>query len=152
MTDQRVFKDTRFMTAGEKVQVIRAWERFIKGGFGYKSFTQALYHHLTLHCSFIAHFDRAGFYSTYFEDPEATIRFLHQFDLDHGHRSVEYGYAGWLTQEEYSDINGAMCSAFEPLRPGLYAMLQKKAREKDAARARQLLEKMGMGELAMQVR
>lgn len=66
------FKDTKFMTAKEKQTVIRAWERFLKNGCKPNDFTKALYHHLINHCSFIAHYDLGGFYSTYFSEPEDT--------------------------------------------------------------------------------
>jgi len=152
MAAQYEFKDALFMTAEEKLRVIRAWERFVGGGFKNSSFTDALYHHLTLHCSFIAHYDKAGFYSTYFVDPDATVSFLHQFDSDFGYRSVEYNYATWLMQGEYEDINRAMCAVLEPVKAELYSLLQGKSRTRDIGEARRLLEKVGMGQLAQRVK
>jgi hypothetical protein len=140
------------MAAKEKVQVIRAWERFMKSGFAYGAFTQALYHHLIQHCSFIAHFDRGGFYSTYFEDPESTIKFLHQFDADHGYGSVEYGYDTWLMQEDYRDINSVMCAVFEAQKHQVYSAIDRKTHQNDVARAKLLLEKIGMQQLSSQVK
>ena len=54
-------------------------------------FTKRLYEHLHLHCSFIAHYNRLGFYAEYFERGEDTARFLSQFDSRGDCRSVEYG-------------------------------------------------------------
>ena len=68
------FKDSEFMTVRDKELVLAQWRRFVERGFNFEHFTDRLYKHLTLHCSFIAHFDRSGFYSTYFENPEATIQ------------------------------------------------------------------------------
>ena len=65
--------DTNFMTAKEKAQVLRQWERFLKGGCQAKDFTEALYHHLMQHCMFIAHYDRGGFYATYFQVQGMTL-------------------------------------------------------------------------------
>lgn len=46
-----VFADEQFMSAQEKATVFRAWIRFLKNRFAYQQFTNALYEHLTLHCS-----------------------------------------------------------------------------------------------------
>jgi hypothetical protein len=60
-----MLKDSKFMTAEQKKKVLRQWDKFIEGGFGFHLFTDAIYQHLNLHCGFIAHYNRAGFYSTY---------------------------------------------------------------------------------------
>lgn len=137
------FTDSQFMSAREKMNVIRDWERFLKKGFKPQHFTRALYLHLTLRCSFIAHFDKSGFYNTYFENPEDTIRFLHQFDADFAFKSVEYGGVWWM-KGEYVDINKAMCDILEPHKTDLYEKLSAKARENDIQKARQLLAKHGL--------
>ena len=102
-------KDVQFMTGKEKEIVLKQWKTFVTNGFQFKHFTSRLYLHLINHCSFIAHYSRAGFYNTYFKNPDDTIHFLSQFDFDLGCRSVEYGGTHWLTAEDYCDINRAMC-------------------------------------------
>jgi hypothetical protein len=144
MTEQWNFKDARFMTAREKVQVIRAWERFVENHFRFQDFTRALYNHLSLHCSFIAHYDRYGFYNEYFESPEPTTRFMHQFDRDFGNVSVEYGGTSWLVQEEYRDINSAMCEVLDQYKTGIYLLLTQAARRRDLGLAKRLLERHGV--------
>ena len=72
------------MTAVEKEKVLRSWERFLSSGCSKAQFSKALYRHLTMHCSFIAHYDIHGFYSTYFEEGEDTVNFLSQFDNRNG--------------------------------------------------------------------
>ncbi len=57
--------DTEFMTAKDKALVLKQWERFLKNGLRQQDFSDRLYKHLSLHCMFIAHFDRYGFYATY---------------------------------------------------------------------------------------
>ena len=84
-------RDSEFLSAKEKELVLKQWKRFVTNDLMASGFTDRIYKHLSLHCAFIAHFNRAGFYATYFEDPEQTIRFLGQFDADLGCRSVEYG-------------------------------------------------------------
>lgn len=136
-------KDSEFLSAKEKATILRQWKRFIEKGFRFEDFTKELYKHLTLHCSFIAHFDKGGFYNTYFEHPEDTIRFLQQFDADFAFKSVEYGGVWWM-QGEYADINKAMCDILEPHKTALYEKLIAKARENDILKARQLLAKHGL--------
>src|SRR5437870_3492541 len=102
-----VFHDSEFLSARDKTLVLKAWVRFLKNGLRFEDFSDRLYKHLTLHCSFIAHYNRAGFYAEYFDRGEDTARFLSQFD-DRGEcRSVEYGGSWWF-HGEYADINEAM--------------------------------------------
>src|SRR5437867_6119728 len=58
------FGDARFMSAREKDLALKAWVRFLKHGLRFADFSDRLYRHLTLHASFIAHYDRAGFFAT----------------------------------------------------------------------------------------
>ncbi len=143
MRGMPAFKDSEFMTAREKELVLAQWRRFIERGFNFEHFSDRIYKHLTLHASFIAHFDRRGFFATYFEDPEATIRFLRQFDVDYGFVSAEYGSSWWI-EGEYEDINRAMCEVVEASKRRLYAELEQKVRGRDLAIASQLLAKHGI--------
>jgi hypothetical protein len=115
------FRDAQFMSADEKRRVLRAWIRFVKGDCAFEQFTKALYNHLIQHCSFIAHYNRGGFYATYFQEPDATQRFLDQFDRAKECVSIEYGTSWWLGDDggDYHDINNAMVDAIEDLLPGL---------------------------------
>jgi hypothetical protein len=63
-----MLQDSKFMTAEQKKKVLKQWDTFIRGGFSPHLFTDAIYQHLNLHCGFIAHYNRAGFYSTYWND------------------------------------------------------------------------------------
>ncbi|MBI4258305.1 MAG: hypothetical protein HY619_05055 [Thaumarchaeota archaeon] len=136
-------KDSEFLTAKEKAIVLKQWKRFIENGLRFEDFTERLYKHLHLHCSFIAHFSRGGFYATYFENPEHTIRFLHQFDTGFGCKSIEYGGQWWI-QGDYADINKAMCDTIDSYKADLYVKLSAKARENDIEKARSLLAKHGL--------
>jgi hypothetical protein len=137
------FKDSEFMTVRDKELVLAQWRRFVERGFNFEHFSDRVYKHLTLHASFIAHFDRRGFFSTYFDDPEATIRFLRQFDIDYSFISAEYGSSWWI-EGEYEDINKAMCEIVEASKSRLYAELEQKVRGRDLAIASQLLAKHGI--------
>jgi hypothetical protein len=137
-------KDAQFMTAKDKESVLRQWTRFVKNGFKENDFTDALYKHLSLHCSFIAHYNRAGFYATYFERPQTTVKFLSQFDRDKGCHSVEYGGTSWIRYPEFDDINSAMCDAIEPYKRAIYLLCESSEREHDLATAKLLFEKHGI--------
>lgn len=137
------FKDAKFMAAAEKTMVLKQWKAFIAGSFQWEHFTERLYKHLSLHCSFIAHYNRAGFYDTYFSNPEDTIRFVAQFDRSKGSISVEYGMDFWL-KGEYEDLNQAMCEAIDLYKKSIYQRCAERIRERDLAQARHLLEKHGL--------
>jgi hypothetical protein len=133
------------MTAEDKKKVLKHWETFLKNGCPREHFTKDLYHHLTLHCSFIAHYDIHGFYATYFESGDDTIHFLSQFDNRKGiPRSIEYGMTYWITDPDYYDINIAMCQVAQKYLDTLIAAAKASQRETDIARARSLLTKHGL--------
>lgn len=137
------FRDVRFMSAAEKKATLQAWIRFLKSGLQFSRFTKALYNHLIQHCSFIAHFNRAEFYSYYFESGDSVALFLSQFDSRGPCVSVEYGDRCWLAGD-YADINRAMIGEAARMIPSLVenAHQQQKMREVQAATA--LLAKHGV--------
>ncbi|TAM80954.1 MAG: hypothetical protein EPN47_13805 [Acidobacteria bacterium] len=139
---QYQFRDAEFMTAREKGLVLKAWVRFMKNGLRFEDFSRRLYQHLHLHCQFIAHYDRAGFYRTYFERGEDTLRFLSQFDGRGECRSVEYGMTIWR-EGDYGDLAKAMIEEAAPYIPKLITAAQALQREADLAEARKLLAKHG---------
>ena len=138
--------DSKFMPAAEKTKVLKQWERFLKSGLDKEPFTRLLYHHLIQHCSFIAHFDINGFYATYFETGDDTRRFLSQFDTRGGiPKSIEYGdMSGWLTDEDYYDINIEMCRIASGYIPGLDLKAKNDQRHADLSQAEALLKKHGV--------
>ncbi len=147
MIEAQRFHDTQYMTAKEKERVIKAWERFLEHGCQKHYFTEALYHHLMQHCQFIAHYSRAGFFNTYFVEPEDTIHFLSQFDRSKGCQSIEYGGTYWLngwsadSNWAYKDINNALVDVAAKYIPMAVEALTKQQRAVDLARARLLLAK-----------
>ena len=137
------FRDVRFMSAAQKTTILRAWVRFLKSGLQFEQFTKALYNHLTQHCSFIAHYDRAGFYSCYFEAGDSTARFRSQFDSRGPCSSVEYGGNYWLSGD-YEDINRAMIAEGEAFIPSLLDTAHRRQEAADIAIATALLAKHGI--------
>lgn len=137
-------KDAEFMTAKEKANVLKQWTLFMKSGCAKEKFTKPIYKHLTLHCSFIAHYDIHGFYGCYFTEPENTIKFLTQFDTRGDMKSVEYGWTSWLTDREYNDINSEMCRIATVYIPAMTKQLSLVQEKRDIARAEALLAKHGL--------
>jgi hypothetical protein len=149
------FTDSKFMSAEEKAKVLRAWERFLKGGCQKEQFSKALYHHLMQHCGFIAHYDLNGFYGTYFEHGDDTVRFLSQFDIRNAELSqpggeivlmpqnVEYGSRQWYTAD-YDDVNKAMIQVGVKYIPRLIEEAVKKGIAHDLNVAKRLVEKHGL--------
>jgi len=137
------FQDVQFMSAAEKKTTLRAWVRFLKNGLRSQDFTKGLYHHLIQHCSFIAHYNRAGFYAHYFESGDSTVHFLSQFDPRGPCLSVEYGYRGWLSGD-YSDLNLAMVSEAATFIPALLDAARRTQRTADIAAAATLLARHGV--------
>ena len=138
---QYTFTGGEFMSAREKELVLKAWVRFLKHGLRFADFTKRLYEHLIQHCSFIAHYNRSGFYRAYFESGEDTVRFLSQFDKRGECRSVEYG-GPWLNGC-YADLGRAMVEEAAPYVPSLTENAAQAQRDADLAEAGRLLAKHG---------
>lgn len=130
------------MSAVEKGKVLQAWDRFLKSGLKQSAFTKELYRHLSNRCSFIAHFDRDGFYARYFSEPnDRTILFLQQFDPSRAGLSAERGDLEWLRSAAAADLNGAMRQVAGKYVEGLLRKTYKAIRERDVATAHALLAK-----------
>ena len=141
MADAFQFSDERFMSADEKSKVLHAWKRFLESGCEKARFTEALYHHLIQHCSFIAHLDRHNFYDFYFARIEGDLfRFLDQFDPEKPGISAEYGMTYWLDSHNTgSDLNRAMRETAGPYLQKVRQRFKETRRQADIEAARQLL-------------
>jgi hypothetical protein len=139
---QYAFSDAQFMSAREKLLVLKAWARFLKNGLREEDFSDGLYMHLINHCSFSAHYNRPGFYTAYFQNGENTMRFLAQFDRRGEGHSVEYGGSWWLNGD-FEDLNRAMIEEASGYVPALMEQASGKAKEADIAEARRLAAKHG---------
>lgn len=143
-------ENTRFMSAKEKELVLKDWEGFLKSGLRQEAFTKRLYDHLIQHCSFIAHYNRGGFYDTYFTNGEDKARFLSQFDKTKALYpgtypvSIEYGTDYWATAPDYRDINQAMIEVAARYIPRLTQQADHDQKETDIRQATSLLRKHGV--------
>lgn len=121
------YTDTEFMTAIEKAKIAKQWVTFMKyladgkhteynktaegsdyGTQAPKAFSKALYHHLSQHCGYIAHFNQHGFYDTYFTGGEEDLkRFFRNFEKwDSG------SYPSASAWGDYEDIGKVMCDIY----------------------------------------
>jgi hypothetical protein len=134
-------KTVEFMTAIDKELVLKQWRLFLKGEFRFENFTHQLYDHLHLHCSFIAHYDRGGFFDFYFQNSRNTTAFILQFTNG---KSVEYGGdRGWLTDPDYEDLNQAMCTEMQKYTDTILKQIQADIVSHDILQAKALAGKHG---------
>ncbi|MDB4873064.1 MAG: hypothetical protein JWL97_4068 [Gemmatimonadales bacterium] len=145
LAGQFSFRDEQFMSAAEKQLILNAWITFLRRGCRLEHFSERLYHHLSLHCSFIAHFNRHGFYEFYFATPsERTYRFLDQFDPSKPGIAAELGETYWLMDRATgSDLNHAMREVAGPFIVKLRFQLTEAEKQSDLALASVLAAKHG---------
>jgi hypothetical protein len=145
LVTQFPFRDEKFLSAADKGLILNAWLTFLRHNCRQEHFTERLYHHLSLHCSFIAHFDRNGFYEFYFATPgERTHRFLDQFDPAKPGIAAEFGDAHWLMDRATgSDLNHAMREAAGPYVAKLRYQFSDAEKHSDLALASVLAAKHG---------
>ena len=92
--------DVQFMTARQKDLVLKGWRKFLRHGLKKQHFTKRLYEHLHVHCGFIAHYNRHGFYATYFEAGQDAERFFEAFCAYHA--GADYEDLNTAMREEYA--------------------------------------------------
>jgi len=145
VVEEGVMHDVEFMTAAEKRKVLKQWELFLQSGLKKEKFTKALYTHLIMHCSFIAHYSIHGLFATYFESGDDIVHFLSQFDGRDGiPKSIEYGMIGWYTSGDHHDINSEMVRIASKYVTALIKQAQNWQKETDIAQAKALLAKHGV--------
>lgn len=108
------FTDAHFLAAEKKRSILKRWTSFVKNGFPENLFTDSVYEHLHLHCGYIAHYDRPGFYVEYWG---AHARDFHRHAKEDGFvmRPVPLAFYNWKSflgqfsiWGDYADINMAM--------------------------------------------
>lgn len=146
MPEEISFADERFMSSQEKEKVFQAWKRFLKNGCAKAQFTELLYHHLSQHCSFIAHYDRHGFYDFYFGQITAKlVRFFDQFDPQLPGISAEYGATHWLSEfNTGADLNRAMRIAAGSYLEALRERFREEQRQREITAANVILARYGL--------
>lgn len=134
-------QSTQFMTAVAKGRVLQAWERFLKSGLKKKVFSEPLYRHITMNCSFCAYFNREGFYAHFFSEPnERTLLFLEQFDPEQSGACAERGDTMWLRVVD-ADLNLAMRQVAGKYMKALVEKVKSDMRDRELALADALFAK-----------
>lgn len=151
MTTKPVFSDVQFMTAAEKGKVARQWERFLKhlsiNGCSTEEnvnlFPKSLYEHLHLHCGYIAHYNRYGFFETYFVRHSDCADFVRRW-TDRDSTPWSNGPALFDMMPDYRDLGGHMVAVARKYGPAIMAKAKTAVRSQDIALAHQLLAKHGV--------
>ena len=152
MNKKMKFTDVEFMSAKDKELVLKDWTKFLNvlvlddgstkiDKYGneipilFPKFTKRLYEHLHLSCGYIAHYNRFGFFQTYFEGGDDTIAFCGAF-IEQNQR--------WGSHKDYEDITGEMLKVLSDIKGKIYTKSGEQQKSADIAEAKHLLGKHGM--------
>lgn len=91
-----MFTPTQFSTAADKEKFLKHFHRFVCSGYKWTLFHKWFYVRLSLTFGHIAHYNRAGFYATFFTDAErledfwrVTMQYPCYGDPDYTYSDVE---------------------------------------------------------------
>ncbi len=141
------FTDSKWLSADEKRKILKQWTGFVKNGFPETSFTTAIYEHLHLHCGYIAHYNKHGFYGEYWG---AYARDLHRHAKEDNItlRSIPTAFYNWESfirqfniWGDYIDISTSLMTVLKTELEGLEKDLIMEARghfDSDAINSYQL--------------
>lgn len=111
------FTPTQWDTAAQKAKFANHFLDFVESGFPASKFPKWFYTRLSMTFGHIAHFNREGFYETFFTTPQDKVRFL-EFTLQAGC----HGDPAFI----YSDVEKALKAYLEKV--SALSMYQKIAR------------------------
>jgi hypothetical protein len=99
------FAPTTWEAARKKAQFAKTFIRFVEADFPRRQFTKAFSQRLALTFGHVAHFDRFGFFDTFFKTTGGKVRFLRQTlqwpchgDPAFTYLDVEKALQSWLVQ------------------------------------------------------
>jgi len=100
------FTPTQWDNADDKAWFANQFVRFVESGFEQKHFSDRFYRRLSNTFGHIAHYNRLGFWETFFTTTEDKLRFL-EITLNHPcygdpewtYSDVERALKSWLTDE-----------------------------------------------------
>jgi hypothetical protein len=93
------FTPTQWDTAADKVLFAEQFVQFVQSDFNFRHFTDKFYRRLSNTFGHIAHYNRGGFWDTFFRTTHDKVRFL-EWTLQH----PCYGDPTWT----YSDVERAL--------------------------------------------
>ena len=86
------YMPTKFHSAEDKAKFANHFVRFVESGFKPTLFPKWFYNRLSNTFSHIAHFNRGGFYATWFDSLDSKIKFLVRLRDYPGYGSPEFTY------------------------------------------------------------
>lgn len=86
------FTPTQWSTAQDKADFCNCFVRFVKSGYKQNIFTEEFYTRLSMCFGHIAHYDRQGFYETFFTSLEGQIRFAETTLIGGGYGDPHFTY------------------------------------------------------------
>ena len=107
------FTATKWDTADQKARFANHFVRFVASGFKETLFHDWFYKRLSMTFGHIAHYNRGGFFSTFFESTQGKVDFLHQTlnpwtgfvgDPAFTYCDVERAIATWLETSGYPSL------------------------------------------------
>ena len=114
--------ETLLLSAGDKQQVLQAWQGFVLSGFERLWFEEALFRFFVEHCHFRSARNRTEFWELHFNsDLRRLLALLDQLGGDR--RSVEQGDHAWLSGPA-ADLKLAVCEYTTRLYPPLLQVLE----------------------------
>ena len=87
------FTPTKWSTAADKARFANHYVRFVEGGFADTSFPKWFYTRLSMCFGHISHYDRDGFYATWFTTKRDQLTFLRQALYHPGYEDPAYTYS-----------------------------------------------------------
>jgi hypothetical protein len=87
------FVPSKWDTAADKARFCNAFVRFVEGGFKLDQFPETFYRRLSSCFGHIAHFNRDGFYETFFTDERGKLRFLEMAAEHACYGQAEFSYS-----------------------------------------------------------
>lgn len=93
------FTPTKWDTAEQKAKFANQFVKFLQSNFNYSKFPKWFYTRLSMTFGHIAHYDRNGFFNTFFMNPNDKVKFI-KYTLD-SHSSGDPSYC-------YSDVETAV--------------------------------------------
>ena len=79
------FTATQHSTAEDKAKFANQFVKFVQSDFRSKEFPIWFYQRLSMTFGHIAHYDRGGFFHTFFDDQEGKLEFI---DTTHNHSDI----------------------------------------------------------------
>ena len=87
------FIATKWEPAEQKAKFANHFVKFVKSGYKYSLFHKWFYNRLSMCFGFIAHYNKNGFYDTYFADIEKIVRFWQVIENFPCYGDPEYTYS-----------------------------------------------------------